>query len=82
MPLLDIANKECQRLRELAHPYTAPELFPNPAIQSDQVKAALFAVEQAFDEFKKQYAIVVKKTASNKRVTAHKARPKSAKLTS
>ena len=69
MSLLDVANKECQRLRELKHPYTAPELFPSQAIQSTQVMAALFAVEQALSEFKKQYAVVAAKTTANKRST-------------
>ena len=79
MSLLDVANKECQRLRELKHPYTAPELFPSPAIQSTQVMAALFAVEQALAQFKKQYAKVAAKKTDNSRVAARRHRPKLAK---
>ena len=67
MSLLDVANKECQRLRELKHPYTAPELFPSPAIQSTQVMAALFAVEQALSKFKKQYAVLAQQTTNKRR---------------
>lgn len=65
MSLLEVANRECQRLRMEAKPYTAPELFPNPPIQSTQVKAALFAVEQALAQLKKQYTKVAAKTAAN-----------------
>lgn len=79
MSLLEVANRECQRLRMEAKPYTAPELFPNPPIQSTQVKAALFAVEQALAQLKKQYTKVAAKTAANKPSAARKARPKSRK---
>lgn len=58
--LLDVANKECLRLRMEKHPCTAPELFPDPPIQSNQVKGALFAVEQALAKFEKQLAALKK----------------------
>lgn len=54
MSLIVVASKECQRLRELKHPYLTPEFFPNPVIQSNQVKAALFAVQLELDAIKKQ----------------------------
>lgn len=62
MSLLDVANKECLRLRMEKNPYTAPERFPDPPIQSNQLKGALFAIEQALDKLEKQL-IALKKTA-------------------
>jgi hypothetical protein len=75
MSLIDVANEECQRLRQLKLPYTAPELLPNPPIGSSQVRAALFAVEQELVVIKKQLAEVVAKTAANTRIKQGAKRP-------
>jgi hypothetical protein len=44
----------------------APEMFPNPPIESNQVKAALFAVQKALDELEKKFSSTDKETAYHK----------------
>ena len=62
MDLLALANSECQRLHMSSlHPFMAPEMFPNLLIESNQVKAALFAVQKALDELEKSFHQQIKK---------------------
>jgi len=70
MTLIEKANEECMKLRVEKNPYKAPELFPDPPIQSNQMLGSLYVIQEEFKKLKKRITdlekIVLKKNKKKK----------------